>query len=84
MAVIKYDTAVWHHRDDGETYTFPLGVGDAYGAEIYPLFNDVQWVFKGTLPAGLTVTDVNPVTEQRVRCKLAGVTVNTAEWAIDL
>jgi hypothetical protein len=79
----KYDVAVWHKLDDGETYAFPLGVKDAWGGEVVPLIDNAGWQYNGTLPKGQPVAEVKPVTGNRVRCKLAGKSVNTADWAIE-
>jgi hypothetical protein len=78
-----YDTSIWHHNVDGETYAFPIGAKDVWGDVIYPKLNVVDWVHKGTLPKGVEVTDVKPVKGNRVKCTLAGQKgVNTADWAI--
>jgi hypothetical protein len=78
----KFDVAVWQNVQNGEAYAFPLGAKDAWGEDIVPLIDHAGWNFKATLPVGQPVTDVKPVTGHRVRCKLAGISVNTADWAI--
>jgi len=78
-----YDLAIWHHASDGETYAFPIGAKDIFGDVIHPVLNDVSWTYKGTLPKGAEVSDVEPVKGNRVRCTLAGAKgINTADWAI--
>lgn len=78
----KYDMAIWHHAADGETYAFPLGAPDADGNEIFPALNSLEWVYKGTLPKGMEVTNVRAVKGHRVKCTLGGANgMNTADWA---
>lgn len=79
----KYDLAIWHSLGDGETYAFPLGATDVWGDAIYPALNDQTWSYKGTMPKGCPVADLKVVTGNRVRCKLNGASVNTANWAIE-
>jgi len=83
MPRLKHDVAIWENTEKTEIYALPLGVKDAYGATIYPVLNDHTWKFHCTLPAGAEVTNVVKVNDQRVKCTLAGITVHTAEWALD-
>lgn len=80
----KYDLAVWHHGTDGETYAFPIGAKDTLGDEIFPKLNSAEWTYQGTLPKGMEVTNVKPVTGNRVKCSLGGANgINTADWAYE-
>lgn len=76
-----YDLAIWHNNADGETYAFPIGAKDILGDEVIPAINYDDWTGRGVLPKGLQVTNVRPVTGNRVRCTIAGITMNTADWA---
>lgn len=76
----KYDLAIWHNSNDGETYAFPPQRAGHLGRGDDPLVNDIGWTYKGTLPKGASVADPKPVKGHRVRCTLAGQKgVNTAD-----
>jgi hypothetical protein len=90
-----YDLAIWHHVSDGETYAFPLGAKDYFLPDAdmqaalgkrppvpYPQINSTQWQFKGTLPKGMAVTNVETGPHNIVRCTIAGARMRTADWAL--
>ena len=77
-----YDLGVWQNSVDSETYAFPIGAKDAWGDVAYPKLRSAEWKFEGILPKGMDVTDMKPVTGNRVRCKIGGASMNTADWAI--
>lgn len=85
---LKYPVAIWHHLDGSTTYAFPLGpVEFPWGAEqAFPVLNVLDWEFKGTLPAGMTVTNVASPDKAKlnvVRGTLAGAQVYMPLWALE-
>jgi hypothetical protein len=79
----KYDLAIWHNSEEGETYAFPIGTTDSWSGTVYPALNNAAWTYKGTMPKGCPVADVKPVAGRRVRCKLNGSAVSTADWVLE-
>jgi hypothetical protein len=90
-----YDVAIWHHVSDGEMYAFPLGADEYFLADAdmqaalgkrppvpYPQINSPDWQFKGALPKGMAVINVEAEAHKRVRCTIAGVSVMTADWVL--
>jgi hypothetical protein len=82
MKRLKFPVAIWAHKDEARYYAFPLGAKDRWGADVVPLIDDATWEYKGTLPDGLLVTDVENDDGNRVRCRLGGKLVYTADWAL--
>jgi len=92
-----YDLAIWHHVTDDETYGFPLGAdarrGSFADADMqaalgkgppvpYPQLNSKDWEFKGALPKGIAVTNVERERQGVVRCTVAGARMKTADWVL--
>lgn len=82
--VTQVAVAVWHHVDDGKTYAFPLTKsGVAFGNHEFPeppALNRTDWQYKGTLPAGMPLSDVAKRGDMYT-CKVAGASVIT-HWTV--
>lgn len=83
MIKLKYAVAVWHRSEGSTTYAFPIGAKDEFGEEMYPLINEATWQYKGTLPRGMPVSDINKIEGNKIKCKVAGCEVYTADWALE-
>ncbi len=75
--------AVWHKLDDPDQGTYALPLETPWGDAPVPLLNMQTWEFKGVLPKGANVEDAKRVVGNRVRCKINGTTMFTADWALD-
>jgi hypothetical protein len=82
----KYAMAVWCSETENPPafYAFPLGALKPWDDVPTPFLNDPAWSEHGTLPQGQVVTDeVAKAGTTRVGCKIAGVPMFTAAWAIE-